>query len=108
MQAKDRYQEIAEISGMSEAVVRRVLEAEKESVVNSLKRGERATLLGRCVMRPEISQRLGMDGKLENEIKVKISVANAITSALKGVTEFENEEVAYESGIRLKRIPDLE
>lgn len=108
MQAKDRYQEIAEISGMSEAVVRRVLEAEKESVINSLRRGERATLLGRCVMRPEMSQKLGFNGELVNEIKVKISVANAITSALKEVTEFESGEVVTESGIRLRRIPDLE
>jgi len=108
MQAKDRYKEISEISGMSESVVRRVLEAEKESVINSLRRGERATLLGRCVMRPVMAQKLGLDGVLENEIKVKISVANAINSALQGIVEFDGTGQEYESGIRLNRIPDLE
>lgn len=52
MTVQERIDDICKKSGMSEDIVRRVLNAEKASVIESLKRGERATIIGRCILRP--------------------------------------------------------
>ncbi|MBO5388684.1 MAG: hypothetical protein J6A59_11190 [Lachnospiraceae bacterium] len=54
MTTQERYNDICKICGLSEDIVRRVLNAERQSVANSLKRGERATLVGRVTIRPEL------------------------------------------------------
>lgn len=55
MNAKQRIDDICAISGLSEDIVRRVMSAERESIIRSLKRGERSALLGRAVIRPRIT-----------------------------------------------------
>ena len=47
MTTQDRLNDICEISGLSEDIVRRVFDAERQSIVKSLRKGERATLIGR-------------------------------------------------------------
>ena len=47
MTAQERIEDISKISGFSVEICRRVLNAETESIIKSLKRGERATLSGR-------------------------------------------------------------
>lgn len=107
---QERYDEICSLSGMSEDVVRRVLSAEKQSIVNSLKRGERATLIGRCVLRPEIKGRLGIGCEVTNYIKVSAEVASSLEASLDGMTDFDIETEDVEDnaeGIRLNQIPAL-
>ena len=48
MTVKERIQDIMDICGLSEDIVRRVLAAERESIKKSLRRGEKVTLIGRC------------------------------------------------------------
>lgn len=109
MTTQQRYDEICKLSGMSEAIVRRVLNAEKQSIINSLKRGERSTLIGRCVIRPEIKNKIKTGGELTNYIKLSIEVASSLKSNLDGMEEFEKSECITEqhSGIRLNQIPSL-
>lgn len=111
MTAQERYDEICKLSGMSEDVVRRVLAAEKESVINSLKRGERATLMGRCVMRPEIKKRFGVGGSVETYIKVTVDAAPSLKTALEECSEYEKggagDNLGESKGIKLNQIPHL-
>ena len=109
MTVQERYNDICKISGLSEEIVRRVLNAERESVINSLKRGENATLIGRCIMKPRIEESILVGGGSGKNIKVKAEVAQSLKSTLAEWAAFEgeaDEEVDY--GIRIRQIPDLE
>ena len=61
---QQRLKDICSRCGLSEEIVKRVLSAERDSIVESLKHGERATLIGRCVLRPEKRQKLETGGRI--------------------------------------------
>jgi len=113
MTTQERYDDICRISGLSEAIVRRVLLAEKESIVNSLRSGERATLIGRCVIRPRMRKKVVIGGNIENCVKLSVTATHSLRSALDDVKEFEvpqhgdsdNDEDI--EGIMLSQIPSL-
>ena len=96
MSTQERLDDICAISGLSENIVRRVLDAERQSIVKSLKRGERATLIGRCVIRPELRSKIEVDGSYggayKNYIKLSSTVATSMESMLQGLTEFEQSD----------------
>lgn len=109
---QERLEDISERCGLSIEVCRRVLKAESESVVESLKHGERATLIGRVTLRPELKQKITIGGSIENCIKVKADVSAALESGLDGVTEFirDADDEAREmqkNGIRLRQLQSL-
>ncbi len=107
MTTQERIDDICTISGLSEDIVRRVMTAEKESVAKSLKKGERANLIGRVVIRPELKKRLVVGGEFENYIKLNASVAASLESMLDGMEEFDAIEQPDMPGIRLNQIPAL-
>ena len=107
MTAQERYEEISKLSGFSTDVVRRVLSAEKQSIINSLKRGERATLMGRCVIIPELRRKLEVGGNFSYCIKLKAKPASALESALRDLTDFEGVEDKDDENIELLQIPSL-
>ena len=111
MTTQERLNDICEISGLSENIVRRVFEAERQSIVNSLKRGERATLLGRCVIRPEIRSKIEVGGDRKTYIKLRANVASSMVAYLKDMTDFEVSDVSddpYEDEILVKQIDSLQ
>ena len=110
LSTQERLNDICRISGISENVVRRVLDAERESIANSLKRGERATLIGRCVIRPEIRSKIEIGGIQRNYIKLSAQVTNSMESMMDGLSacESDREEVTSDNGIRLRQISALE
>lgn len=92
MSAGDRIDDICRISGMSEDIVRRVLTASRESLVKSLRCGERATLPGIVTATPEVRGKLAASEreiKAANEIRVKAKISNCIESELKGMSGFD-------------------
>ena len=108
MTTQERYSDISKKSGMSVEVVRRVLLAERESIIESLKRGERATIIGRCTLVPEIKSQIVVGGTLKNYIKVSAGTASSLESELKELTEFEDTDIREEDdGVRLTQIPAL-
>lgn len=110
MTTQDRIDEISKISGLSADICRRVLNAETESIVRSLRRGERATLAGRVTLRPEIRQKMGLDCEIKNVVKVKAEVSSALESRLSDLQKFENREIEDDiptEGIRLTQINSL-
>ena len=92
MTTQERINDICALSGLSEDIVRRVMNAEKKSIVKSLRRGERANLIGRVVIRPEIRRRLVVGGEFENYIKLTANVASSLESMLDDLSGFENDD----------------
>lgn len=109
MTTQERYDDISKLSGLSEEIVRRVLVAERESIVNSLKRGERSTLIGRCVVKPRLKQRLAVGGKMEGYIGLNVEITQSLKAELAKVKEFEMEgkKIDNGKGIRLRQIQEL-
>ena len=98
MTTQERLNDICGLCGLSEDIVRRVFDAERQSIAKSLRKGERATLIGRCVIRPETRTKLAVGGNLEYYVKLKSSVTSSMEALLSGVSEFEvegdeNEEI---------------
>lgn len=110
MTTQERLDDICKRSGLSEEIVRRVQRAEKESIIESLMKGERATLMGRATLRPMIRSRLGLNAKLIKFIKVKAEVSSSIEAELEKYGEFQIDDDIEEeddTGIRLKQIGSL-
>lgn len=107
MTTQERINDICEISGLSEEIVRRVMDAERRSIAKSLKRGERANLIGRAVIRPEIKRKLTVGGQFETYIKLNATVAASLESMLDGLSSFETPQVAEEDGVITYQIPSL-
>jgi nucleoid DNA-binding protein len=105
MSIQERYDDIAAISGLSEEIIRRVYKATRQSVVKSLKKGERATIPGICTFTPELKDKINYKTQDEGNvltkyIKVKASASPALDTELEKVNNFINAEDEEE---RLKR-----
>lgn len=110
MTVQQRLDDICKRQGMSEEIVRRVLQAEKASVLDSLKKGEKATLIGRCVIRPELRSKVDVGGDVRDYIKTSASVAYTLQNELQNCSEFEKSEESdnqIPEGIRITQISQL-
>lgn len=107
MTTQERITDICNLSGLSEEIVRRVMNAEKESIAKSLRRGERANLIGRAVIRPELRKKLVIGGEMEPYIKLNVTVAASLESMLSDLSSFEATEIVQEKGIRINQIQSL-
>jgi len=110
MTVDEILKDIGKRCGQSEEVIRDVLRAETESAEERLRKGERATLMGRCTLTPVMGQKLGIGQgiALENELKVKAK-ATAMENRLKDVRQFETKEdnEAIPACIRIHQVPGL-
>lgn len=115
MNIQDRYDDIARLSGLSEGVIRRVLKASRQSLVQSLKQGERATLPGICTFVPEIGNRINRNRlDIEEEgvtkfIRIKSSASSALETELEKLSKFEStdeKEQAEVDGLMKLRVDD--
>ena len=109
MTTQERMEDISRRAGLSIDICRRVLNAESESIVESLKKGERASLIGRVTLRPELRQKLMVGGNIEKFIKVKPEISSSLAAQLDGVKEFTSSDNDKEedNGIRLRQIQSL-
>lgn len=88
MTVQARLEDISRRAGVSTDVVRRVLNAETASVTESLEHGERATLIGRVTLRPELRTRLAIGGTLTQYVKVSATVASQLADHMEEIHEF--------------------
>lgn len=105
MSIQERYNDIAAISGLSEEIIRRVYKATRQSVVKSLKKGDRATIPGICTFTPELKDKINYKAQAEDDvltryIKVKANASPALDTELERMNSFTNAEDEQE---RLKR-----
>lgn len=97
MSIQERYDDVAEMSGLSEDIIRRVYKATRQSIVKSLKKGERATIPGICTFTPEIKGKINYTTNNENEvltryIKIKANASPALDTELSKLGEFATTE----------------
>lgn len=85
MTVQERLQDISKRSGVSIDIVRGVLNAEAMSITESLLRGEKATLIGRVTLRPDMRIQSVVGGGTKNVIGVHATLASAIKQKLDGV-----------------------
>ena len=100
MTITDRYSDVAKRTGLSEDIIREVYRATKESLIDSLNRGESATLPGICILRLGHVEGMGFDE--DNQIvgieykKVRIRPVKSFEDILNRETEeveIDNEAV---------------
>lgn len=92
MTVKERITEISKATGISEDVVRRVLNAECESVAATLKKGEKSTLIGRCTFIPTLCTKPEVDentGKIvaKKVIGVRVAPSKSMLARLEDICE---------------------
>lgn len=91
MTVNERLEDISKISGFSTEIVRKILNAEKESVTKSLKIGERATLIGRCTITPCMRQKIKVGKGVRPCIKLQANVSNILRDELEELEKFEED-----------------
>lgn len=111
MTVQQRLNDICKRSGMSEDIVRRVIQAERAQILEQLKRGERATLIGRCVIRPDIRSKVSIGGQSQTYIKASADVAYALQNDLQKYDRFvvdnNTEDDTLPDGIRMVQLQQL-
>ena len=91
MTVEDRIADIQKRTGLDTNIIRGVLNAETESVIESLKRGERATLIGRCSFVPYLRTHITPQGTIGNCIRVSCKASPKMEAILKAETSFKEE-----------------
>lgn len=109
MTVQERYDDICKKSGLSEEIVRRVISAERESLKESLIKGERATLMGICTLYPHMKTKLEVGGEISKHIRASATVSTSLANELCTKNSFVKQEdnTENEKGIRLRQIPSL-
>lgn len=78
MNIQERYDDIVKISGYSENVVRQVLKATRQSILNSLCDGERSTVPGICTLTPVVRYGLSVGAQTVTAVRIKASASNSL------------------------------
>lgn len=111
MNVKRRLEDISARSGVPEHVVRRVIEAECDSLAASLKRGERSTLLGRCTIVPTESFRIipGLDENGNVRTVKRICLKAVPSKSLeKAIETLSDEEVSTDDYYDIPRLATIQ
>lgn len=111
MTAEERRIDIAERSGVSSEMVRRVLVAARDSLKDSAKKGERGTLPGICTITVTKQSKIITGGRYRQYLKAKATISPAFRDEIEELPESDilniREPEADES-IRLTVIPSLQ
>ena len=98
-----RIEDIANRCGYSVETVNAVLKAEKESAIESLKRGEKVTLAGRCLITPVIKTRPAYEnGKLVTEqyLSATVRPLQSLLDNIETVRDYEVKAASESDSIR--------
>lgn len=99
MSKLERVTDIAQRCNMSEDIVRAVLKAERDSMMDSLKKGEKVTLPGRVIINPIIKRTPCIDSNGEvASAKYVSATAKPISSVfdeLKALSGFEQTDTDF-------------
>lgn len=123
MSKNERIADIAKRCNLSVDMVSSVLKAERESMMESLKKGEKVTLAGRVVVNPVIRHKLGYDndGQLVtlDYVSATAKPINSVIDELSGMDYFDIgdadvedsknlADILKENKIQLLNIPALD
>lgn len=114
MTVEERLTDIQRRTGISEDIIRCVLKGETDSIVDSLKRGEKATLIGRCSFEPRIARCTREDGTEGTCARVSITASSRVTTPLYELSDFLPSEpspqeklIASSENVLIKQIKEL-
>lgn len=96
MTVNERIEDIKRRTGYSENVIRSVLTAEAESALDSLKKGERVTLINRVSLIPQRDSKLDFEGNRHYFVTAKAKVLGSLNDKLAQYEKFENEDIEVE------------
>lgn len=111
MNITDRYEDIAKKSGFSTDIIKRVLKATAQSLAESLKKGESATLPGVCRLSTNIKYKPDLATlEYENVLKLRAVALESLVKQVADDFDFNAEEANNMEGMdvseRLKYIND--
>lgn len=111
MTVNERLEDIKRRTGYSENVIRAVLNAEAESILDSLKRGERATMIERVTIVPSLETKFNLNGTKTTYIDAKPKLLSTMKTKLAAFDRFERtegeEDYDDEPGIMTSQITSL-
>lgn len=113
MTLQQRYEDIAKRSGFSENVVKRVMSAQADSIIQSLKSGDSATIPQICKINPELRKCIKKDpngGFIETKyIRVRAKPMYSLQEKLGDIEEYieDTEENNEDEDIRVAQIGSL-
>ena len=103
---QQRINDICRRTGLTENVVRRVIDAECESVAESLSKGERVNIIGRCTIYPEISSVIE-NSKLKYFIRLKAKATKSLEEKVRSIKVTEEANTDTNENILVEQIEDL-
>ena len=102
MHLQDRLDDIVKRTGLSEDIIRRVLKASQDSLLDSMMNGENATLPGLCTFIPQEKQKFGINLVTESYVKIKVNPSNSMIKEFerrfedsKNVEKIEETKLTY-------------
>jgi hypothetical protein len=107
MTKTERAEDIAKRSGFSIETVNAVLKAERESILESLKQGEKVTLAGRCLITPVIKTRPAYDGGKVSVERYLSATAKPLQSLLDSIESLRDYEVTKSVGSEAEDVEKL-
>lgn len=107
MTVNERIDDIKKRTGYSENVIRRVLTAEAESALESLKKGERVTLINRVALIPEVHTRFDFSGNKLKFLTAKATVLGSMNDKLAEYSDYVSDESDVPDGIVTTQINAL-
>lgn len=111
---KSAIEMIAEKSGMSVEMVRRVQKAETDYIIEMLSNGYKAQLPGRGTFDSVIRKKFLVGGIFEDYIKPTFTVSAVIRNALEEIDDYKDgiendiDDLSDIEGVLLSQIPDLQ
>lgn len=115
MTVGERIKDIENRTGLSEKIIRTVLEAETQSVMESLERGEKATLIGRCTFTPAVTTRVVNEDEKSYHLRASAKVSSRISNYLFSKDKYldvdmdsiEKEMTKLDGDVKLFQIEEL-
>lgn len=108
MTVSERINDISRRSGFSEKIIRSVLDAERASVIDSLKKGEKATMIGRATLVPTVRNKLNCETMtLGRYVAVTAKPASVIKAEMEKLQGYEKEDEVINPNISVKQIASL-
>jgi len=95
---QEHIKNVAKHCGLTEEIVRSVMNAEKECVINYLKTGRGAILPGRCIITPVLRHKTDQTSTQNPRIKLRVNISKIIESQVKKQETIEKLQAKENKG----------
>jgi hypothetical protein len=104
----ERIQDICNRSGLSADIVKRVLSARADSIMDDLMHGMRVVDYGVCSLKPEVTKKIGIGG-MKDYVSVTCSVSPKIIDTLNSIEGYKVDDTDDDRGsVRVQTLHSFE